>query len=315
MTSKPSIGFLLITHRFADQVAHLCARLGEMFLNPPIVIHHDFFQEPLDKARFSENVHFVEPPVLTGWGTFGVVQAQLAALELMVKVADPDWIVLLSSADYPIKTAERIRQDLAETRFDAFIDSRPIQDLGVPYHDGNLGDFPFAHSLYSQTAFNRYVAYPLLTRKLATRLRTARERWVVKWLWLCARTSPFHDGVRCYAGDAWFTINRRVARFLLTDSPLRQRLFAHYSNRASPEESIYQTLLGNSSEFQLAPVNLRYTDWTGCYAHPRTLGREDIPMLLASSDHFARKFPFDTALLEELETRVKSAAAMTEPFV
>ncbi len=303
-----TIGFLLITHRNADQIQNLSFRLGLMFGAPPIAIHHDSSQELLDGSSFPENVRFVDPIVPTDWGGFSVVKAQFAALKLLYEFADPDWVVLLSAADYPIQTAERILADLGETPYDAFLDSRLIEDLGEPYHDGSLGGFPFAQRLYLQTAYNRYVAQPLLSRKMARRLKTPVEAWVVKSSWIRERRTPFQGNVRCFAGDAWFTVNRRVAHFFLEDTPLRKSLFDHYKSRASPEESIYHTLLGNTSLFRVAPSNLRYTDWEGCYAHPRVLGREDFSKLLASKDHFARKFPNDLEMLSELDQLIQDAA-------
>ena len=301
---RPSIGFILVTHRQPEQILHLCSRLGEMFGDPPIAIHHDFSQDLLEETRFGPNVRFVHPHFKTDWGGFSVVRAQLAALELLYSFANPDWVVLLSAADYPIQTADRILGDLEQTPFEAFVDLRPIRDLGVPFHNGPLGEFPFEKTLYLQCAFNRYVAYPLLSRQWARRLKTPLESWVLKWPWLCRRTTPFTEELRCFGGDAWFTVNRRVAQFFLEDTPLRQRLLKHYEHRASPEESIYHTMLGNTPGFRLAPKNLRYTDWKGGYAHPRTLGREDFQRLLASNDHFARKFAYDQELLHELDELV-----------
>ncbi len=299
-----TIGFILVTHQAADQTLHLCSRLGEMFGDPPIAIHHDFSQSALDVSSFPGNVSFVRPHIHTDWGGFSVVRAQMAALALLYQAASPDWVVLLSSADYPIKTAKQIVADLAGTPYDAFLDLRPIRDLGEPFHNGPLGEFPFDQRLYLQCAYNRYVAFPALSRRMARRLKTPVESWCIKSRLLAERLTPFRDGVRCFGGDAWFTVNRRVATFILEESPFRTQLLKHYENRASPEESIYHTLLGNTAEFRFAPRNLRYTDWKGGYAHPRTLGREDFPRLLATNDHFARKFPFDTQLLHELDLLV-----------
>ena len=106
------------------------------------------------------------------------------------------------------------------------------------------------------------------------------------------------------------TLRRRAAQVLLEKTPLWQRLHRHYSSRTLPEESFYQTLLENTPGLHLSPKNLRYTDWRMQYAHPRTLGREDFPRLLASSDHFARKFPLDQLLLADLDRAVAAAGPL-----
>jgi hypothetical protein len=64
-------------------------------------------------------------------------------------------------------------------------------------------------------------------------------------------------------------------------------------------------LLANSPGFKVSTDNKRYTDWRGCYAHPRTLTREDFPRLLSSTHHFARKFAFDVETLRDLDKAVE----------
>lgn len=303
---KPPIGFVLVTHSHAEQTLFLCERLSEIFGDPPIAIHHDFSQSPLNKASFPKNIHFVEKWVPTSWGNISVVDALLSALRLLYTTGDPDWVTSLSASDYPIKTAGRILSDLRSTKFDGFLDSRRIQDPGTPFVNEGLGELSFKHPRYHQFAFNRYVAIPLMTPRMAKRLRTPVEKWCLRSKFLTSRFTPFHDSFECYGGDAWFTVNRRAASRLLDETPAWQTLKEHYKARSVPEESFYHTLLGNAPGFNLSPENLRYTDWKGCYAHPRTLGREDFPRLLASNDHFARKFPFDPNLLRELDDAVAS---------
>ena len=51
-----------------------------------------------------------------------------------------------------------------------------------------------------------------------------------------------------------------------------------------------QTLLMNSKEMRINDRNYRYTDWSASTMHPKTLGMDDLPALLESPCHFARKF-------------------------
>ncbi len=301
---KPPIGFVIVTYNRPEQTMHLCQRLNEMFGAPPIVVHHDYGQCDLNRSALPGNVSVVEKWLGTGWGSLAVVDAQLSAIRQLYDIADPDWFVPLSTFDYPIQTADRILEDLRTAEVDAFFDLRPIHDLGQRYVNEGLGELAFNHPRYSQGAFNRYVALPIISVKTARRLRQPNEAWVWKNKTLIRRFTPFDGTLQCYGGDSWFTANRRVARFFLDESSLWQRLHKHFENRSIPEEAFYHTLLGNTSGFRLSPENLRYTDWKGCYAHPRTLGREDFPRLLASPKHFARKFPFDPDMLHELDTAV-----------
>jgi Core-2/I-Branching enzyme len=305
---KPPIGFVIVTYNLPDQTLLLCERLNAMFQNPPISIHHDFSQSSLNPSIFSRNVRFVEKWQQTGWGAMTVVDAQLSALRLLYTTEDPDWFVPLSTSDYPIQTADYILRDLMNSEVDAFMDSRRLEDRGQPFVNEGLGELAFQHPRYIQSAYNRYVAIPLMSPRMAKRLRTPNEKWCLHSKFLVTRLTPFDGSIDCYGGDSWFTANRRIANLLLDETPLWQTLHRHFRSRSIPEESFYHTLLGNTQGLRISPDNRRYTDWKGCYAHPRTLGREDFPRLLESTDHFARKFPFDQELLRDLGVAVSSNA-------
>ena len=303
---KPKIGFSLVTYDRPQQTLHLCKRLNVMFGEPPIVIHHDFSQAHLDKTQFPKNVDFVKDWHKTSWGVIQVVDAQIASLRLLNEVASPDWSVLLSTTCYPIQTAEQMLADLSTDAVDAFFDLRPIADLGQKYVNEGLGELAFNHPRYAQGAFNRDVALPLISPAMARRLKQPLEAWVLKSRLLTRRLTPFDGSLKCFGGDTWFTASRSVVELLITESPLWRRLHDHYASRIIPEESFFHTLLGNTPGLRLSPDNLRYTDWRGCYAHPRALGREDIPRLLQSTHHFARKFDFDPSVFAELDEAVYS---------
>ncbi len=307
---KPTVGFILVTYNQPEQTLSLCRRLGQMFGDPPIAVHHDFSQSDLNVSSFPENVCFVTKWHKTRWGSMSVVDAQLAAFRLLRQTADPDWYITLSTADYPIQSAAQILGDLAHADADAFLDIRLVNDLGQPFLNEGLGELAFNHPRYAQGAFNRYVAIPLISSSLARRLKQPQEAWVLRSPWLTRLLTPFHGDLRCYGGDSWFTARRRAVNLLLEETPLWQSLHNHFSSRSVPEEAFYQTLLGNRGGLRLSHNNLRYTDWRGCYAHPRTLGREDFPRLLKSTHHFARKFAFDPALFAELDQAVAA-----KPFV
>jgi hypothetical protein len=301
---KPPIGFVLATYKNPEQTLYLCGRLNKMFDSPPIVIHHDFSQSSLNTSLFSRNVRFIENWRRTKWGSLSVVDAELLAMRLLYATSDPDWFVPLSTTDYPIQSADVILRELFENNFDVYMDSRPVKNLGLPVKNEGLGELSFRHPMWPQIGYNRYVAIPLFSPPMANRLRVSHERFCLSYPLLTKRLTPFDGSVTCHGGDFWFTANRRVAQFLLDRTPLWRRLHRHYRKRFIPEESFFHTLLGNSSGFNLSLDNKRFTDWTGCYAHPRTLGREDIPSLLKTTGHFARKFAFDPEVFESLDDAV-----------
>ncbi len=187
---KPIIGFFIVTYSQPQQLLHLCRKLGDMFGDPPIAVHHDFSQCDLDVTVFPPHVSFVRQWVRTGWGMISVVDAQLAAMRLLYEKADPDWCINLSGTDYPIQTREQIRHDLRETTVDGFFMLRPVEDQGERFVNAGLGELAFDHPRYSQSAFNRYVAIPLLSPQLARKLKQPCEAWVLRSKFLVKRLTP-----------------------------------------------------------------------------------------------------------------------------
>ena len=214
------IGFILLTHAKPLQIRRLADQLNVMFHDPPIVCHHDFAKCTLPIQEFPTNVSFVQPPAPTAWGTFGLVEAVLRAIKQMYDApANPDWFVLLSESDYPIKPAATIIRQLQKSPHDAHIQHQLIQFNEEPRH-----------------CYERYCTktwyYPSLTK----RLRPTRRALVLRHPLLTRPFLPFTDHFRCYAGELWFCANRRAAEYILRFHATRPVLASHYRRVRSPSE-------------------------------------------------------------------------------
>jgi hypothetical protein len=303
---KPPIGFVLATHANPAQILFLCEQLSARFDRPPISIHHDFGQTPLNTALFPTNVHFVEDWVKTRWGGFGVVEGEFRALRQLYQKDDPDWFFNISSADHPIKTAKQILDELYSNPYDAYIDTREIRYCRLPVPPEGWGDQNFIAPAWVTLAFERYMAIGFGYYKLATRMGWRKKAIYLRGSFFVRNFTPFDGSLKCFAGDHWFTANREAAEAILADSDSNRRLYAHFRRRPNSDEAIFQTILGNTA-LRLSTDNKRYTDWRGCTNHPRTLTEADFPALFASGDYFARKFDFNPDLLHKLNQRIDKA--------
>jgi hypothetical protein len=286
-----SIGFVLLTHSKPEQIRRLIDRLNTMFDRPPIVCHHDFGQCDLPVETFPGNVSFVRPSLPTGWGQFSVVEATVRAIRKMYEVpGSPDWFVLLSGADYPIKPAAQIRRELAAWPYDAHIHHELIQ---ANHFERD----------WQRECYDRYCTKRVSYASVSKRLRPKRRVLELKHPLLTRLFLPFSTRFRCYAGSHWFCANRRAAEYILRFHATRPSLASHYLSVYIPEESYYQCILANAPDFKLNNTDYRYTDWSAGGPHPKTLGIEDLPLLLSSTAHFARKFDIDrdATILDELD--------------
>jgi len=275
-----------------------------MFGEPPIAIHHDFGQCELDMRDFPSNVSFVDKWVATNWGGWGIVEGARRAIRLLYNNADPDWFVLLSGSDYPTKPAGYILDALSGQDYDVYLDNRLI-DNGAPAEMAEVwGRSNHSHPAWKRMAFDRYKVVQVQTRKLTARLKWEYKTAYIHSDYFIKKLTPFNNGIECYAGDLWFTANRKAANILLANDTLNLELIEHFSKCKIPDEAFFHTVLCNHSELNICSDNKRFSDWTGCLYHPRTLTESDFPALLASSDHFARKFDFDPHYLRTLDKMV-----------
>jgi hypothetical protein len=284
------VGFVLLTHSRPDQLERLVGRLDRSFDRPFIVCHHDHGRAPLPASEALENVVFVRPHLETRWGTFSLVRALLASLRTFhARTPGPEWVVFLSGSDYPIKPGDRIVRELVDGTYDAYV--------GHDLIDPRLFQRPW-HEL----CWRRYCGLRL---QVPAR---RRGRWTTRPVIVYSRRTllldaPYSRRFRCYAGEFWFAANREAVEALLVDGFRRRALAARLEHRPSPAETYVSTVLANTPGLRLSPDCKRYVDWgAGTGAHPKTLTTADLPRLLESSAHFARKFdPDDPAVLDVLD--------------
>jgi hypothetical protein len=274
------IGFVVITHTAPRQIVRLIRALNLVYSSPPIVLHHDFDQCPIDLS-LPANVQVVRPHIPTQWCGYSVVRATLASLTLLyANPAKPDWFAVLSGACYPTKTAQEVISDLQEAGCDAYIDHQHID----PSH---------LESEYQRECFRRYYGWQFGLPRLSRRMTPP---------FLAAFTSSYSaNGCRCYAGSEWFTANRNVAEYILASEEKYSWLARHLKNRHCPDETYFQTVLCNAPHFRLSKNNHRFIDWSSKTPHPKELQLEDLPSILGSSAHFARKFAPNSLALTRLD--------------
>ena len=272
---KPVIGFVLLSHLSSPALARLVGALNRTYDNPPIVIHHDFSQSPLPltSAQVGNNISVVQPHYRTRWAHISLVDAFLTALEVIFEKHALDWFSLVSAACYPVARGEDVIDELANSPYDAYLDYKKI-------------------ALVPTTSREKMVT---LWRKLRGLPNLdSPQQWINRCYHRYISTSrsdspPFSADFECFAGDQWFTANSKSAEVLIASRRERNALFYHYANVECPEESFYQTILCNHHGIRICRDNKRYADWSGGGAHPKELGEDDLPAILKSGCHFARK--------------------------
>ncbi len=105
-------------------------------------------------------------------------------------------------------------------------------------------------------------------------------------------------------GDFWFGARRKVAHYLLADTPLKQRLSRHYRRRPMPEETFFQVMVTSNPDFTVDRDSRRWAEWLGGGAHPQWMTRDYVNRALASNAFFARKFEAGSDLLDYIDEQI-----------
>jgi hypothetical protein len=193
------------------------------------------------------------------WGGFGHVEASLKGIREVVRSGwDPDYVILLSGQDYPIKPNAYIREFLERGDGRSFF-----------LH------FPLPTESWTGGGLDRFRRWHWRYRKVHVSLPLRRE---------------LPGGLRPWGGSAYWIVSRSALRTIadfVEANPGYVQFFKHVD---IPDELFFQTILLNSPEAErCVDFRLHHTEWSRLPA-PAILTVEDYPQLVSSPCLFARKF-------------------------
>jgi hypothetical protein len=216
----------------------------------------------------------VLPHTDTSWSGFDTVEAVLRGLEVMLELPDsPEWTVLLSGSDYPITPASHILSELRVSRYDGYMHYERLDPNNPrrPWHG---------------ECIQRYFRAPLGAE----------------------RNHPFY-GRWCFVGEGWFTLRRHAIERLLERHREGGELTEWFRRCQVPGEAYFQTVLVNEPDLSIHDDYKRFIEWEEGSRHPNVLTTAQLPDLIASQAHFARKFDssIDGAILDRLDEVLDAA--------
>lgn len=279
-----SVVYLILAHGQPAQLGRLVTRLSA-----PGVRCYLHIDANTDSATF-EAIKSAMPATAAvtfisrrpcRWGGFSLVAATLDLLRAARKDGF-DWAVLLSGADYPVKTPAQISTFFAETAAAGFIDIRSQDQFDVRYRWQAF----FPESLNGSRVGK---ALQKLQRGL-NRLGMRRQM-----------PAPLNQ---IWAGSQWWCLSAAACTALIDFVEQHPQVVKFFESTLVPDEMFVQTvLMATPIAQQLATHNLHALRWQQEAWSPAVFGVEDVPQLVAGPALFARKFSPDGAV-----TRVIDAA-------
>jgi hypothetical protein len=220
------------------------------------------------------------------WGGFGHVDASLEGIRaVLASATDPDYAILLTGQDYPIKSNAYIASFLERHRGRLFLEYFP-----VPYPAWQNGGMDRLASWHWRVRGRHIVVRPRA------------------WLPLKRRIP---GNVRPFGGSSYWCLTRESIDYVhdyARSNPSFVRFFRHVD---VPDELFFQTIILNSP-FAEAAVNdsLRYIEWNDPRSgSPAILTSAQIERLASSPQLFARKFDptVDAGVLDHIDRRLLMA--------
>lgn len=249
----------------------------------------------------SDNVVFTKLRVPVYWAEFSQVKAIVALIR--TALAHPikfDRFVLLSGADYPLRSLKYIEhffEKNAEAEFINMIEM-PAEAAGKPIKRLNTYVFPTDASILDK-----------VLRKILVKIGAAPRVRDYK---------NFLGNNKPYGGSTWWALTREACETIVTFIDKQTRIVNFFKNTICPDESIFQTIIGNSHLSSKVSRNLTYADWSKGGASPLNISEAHLNFfrtttLFPSSDVFgsgemlfARKFQDNSEdIIMKLDKQIK----------
>ncbi|GHD67370.1 beta-1,6-N-acetylglucosaminyltransferase [Jeongeupia chitinilytica] len=284
------LAYLILAHTAPAQLARLVGRLAAPGVR--VYVHVDA-NTPADVFAAMQasvpagTVFIVRRPCR--WGGFSLVAATLDLMR--VACADGcDWQVLLSGADYPVRTHAEIVARLARNDdVDGYLDLRAESEFDVGYrwqawHPETLNGRPAGRALQKLQRGLRHLG---LRRRLPSPLTAV------------------------WAGSQWWCLTGAAADAVLRFCDEYPKVVDFFRATLVPDEMFIQTVLMHAGlADRLVRDPLRHLVWTPGAWSPATLSDADLPALLASDALFARKFAADGTLTAQLDAALNARTTM-----
>jgi hypothetical protein len=285
-----TIAYLIRAHHRPTQLARLVRRLARAGASFYIHVSAQTSAETYGAMRAgldgAANVHWT-PRVKTHYGGFSLLEATLVGLAEIGR-ADllPDYTIMLTGQDYPLKTADAIHGFFEDQAGKSFMRHFALpSDDAWRQENGGLDRIRYWHF-----------------EKIAYRTRQLRIPFVKR---------RFPRGFQPYGGSALWALSADCLRYV-NDFVAKETSFVRFFRHVFiPDETFFPTIILNSPLREtIVNDELHYVEWPGG-ARPATLGSDAFPKLIASPKLFARKFDveYDSRILDMLDRHALAAGS------
>ncbi len=289
------IAYLIVTHRNPRLLGRMIDCLGSD--DASFFVHVDAKSDFAPFAPLAgERVHFTKRRVPVFWGEFSQVTAALTLIEeALASPHRPDYLMLFTGSEFPLRSREYIHAFLEQQRGVQFMTLAKMPAPGKPLDVLRTPRFPTAQP------WRRFIYRALA--KLGLGKRDYR---------------PAYGALEPYAGIGWWALTAEACRYII-DFAKRDTTLAPFLRRThAPDETYIHTIIGNSPHRGRAQRNFLYEDWSAGVAHPRLIGEEHLrrfaarPEFIVEDENGRAEILFARKYSDERFDLVEKTVAMIE---
>jgi hypothetical protein len=278
------IAYLILAHSNYNHLKRLVSALNDS--NVVFFIHIDDTLKLPNNLNEFDNVVFTRGPKVY-WAGWSTVDAYLRLIRTATSFVF-DYYVLISGADYPIRPNSFLYNQLSTggefiNIIQGFSEHKSESRIKYYYFDG----------------FDRRN-----TRSIKTVFFLLLEG--IGKLFFQKKTHPFKQ---IYHGSTWWALTHDCLLYVLDQTGSNKEYERFYKTCWDPDESIFQTIIGNSPFLSKCKTNITYTDWSSEPA-PALINQSHIDLFKRNIEFqdaygtytpfFARKFDDNSAKIVEL---------------
>jgi hypothetical protein len=262
------LAYLILAHNTPRHLRRLIRALKSP--DAAFLIHVDGRSdiEPFRCGGFDHNVAFLENRFDVYWDDFSKVDATIRLIRHAVnQYREPDYLVLLSGCDYPLRSPGYIENFFRKNQGHQFMNSVPLpcDALGKPL--ARLEHYWLPTPYRSQ----------FVVRAVA-RLNAVNNR-----LELVTRDyARVFKGLRPFGGSTWWALTRQACQYILSFIDSRPEIVTFFRNTYMPDESFFQTIIGNSAFSADRVRNLTFADWSRPNGGPGMIDMDHLKMFTGS---------------------------------
>lgn len=238
------IAYLILAHNTPNHLHRMLQALR--YEQDDFYIHIDKKSPCSFSGVCGERAFFTEERIPVYWGEFSQVEAiMVLILQALASGNSYDYLILLSGSDYPIRSPRYIHKYLQDNYGNEFINivEMPNDEFGKPltriteYRVGS--DRPLVRCLYEKlVGFSRLMGGGYYRRDFKAL-----------------------GGLVPYGGSTWWALTMGACRYIADFTRSNKEAYRFFKNTHCPDETYFQTVIGNSMFKDKVRHNLTYTDW------------------------------------------------------